>query len=194
MITCDPLKDPSGPEQSSGVGCCFTLRMDGQRSTLTPTASPTPLPHIITYSVLRVARFRWITASLTRLRFVVHADASVTLHGHSLNAESSLPERNLWENLMNQCISPYRLKPPRCGLFHAGCIVFSPEKIPFEFLGGFGTFCQYLVDNHAGLMHKGDKGIDNTGTRCLWFLQTFLFGITSLGLLLKYDPKRPKQH
>ncbi|KAM9726585.1 transmembrane protein 254 isoform 1-T1 [Menidia menidia] len=94
------------------------------------------------------------------------------------------------------------------------CIVFSPEKIPFEFLGGFGTFCQYLVDNHAGLMHKGwwaafaihvfeslvalkvcsDKGINNTGTRCLWFLQTFLFGITSLGLLLKYDPKRPKQH
>ena len=35
------------------------------------------------------------------------------------------------------------------------CIVFAPEKIPFGSLGAFGSFCEYLVDNHAGLMYKG---------------------------------------
>lgn len=39
-----------------------------------------------------------------------------------------------------------------------------------------------------------DKGISSTSARCLWFAQTFLFGYASLGLLLEYDPKRPKQH
>ncbi|XP_039994452.1 transmembrane protein 254 [Xiphias gladius] len=94
------------------------------------------------------------------------------------------------------------------------CIVFAPEKIPFENLGVYGSFCRYLVDNHADLMYKGwwaalaihvleaftalkvcsNKGINSTATRCLWFVQTFLFGFASLGLLLKYDPERPKQH
>ncbi|XP_041803866.1 transmembrane protein 254 [Chelmon rostratus] len=94
------------------------------------------------------------------------------------------------------------------------CTVFAPEKIPFQYLGPFGTFCRYLVDNHADTLYKGwwaafaihvfeavvslkvcsDKGINNTATRCLWFVQTFLYGITSLGLLLKYNPERPKQH
>ncbi|KAM7385122.1 hypothetical protein PAMP_001219 [Pampus punctatissimus] len=94
------------------------------------------------------------------------------------------------------------------------CIVFVPEKIPFELLGPFGTFCSYLVDNYANVMYKGwlsawavhlfealialkmcsNKGINNMATRCMWFFQTFLFGFASLSLLLKYDPKRPKQH
>ncbi|KAM4592052.1 transmembrane protein 254 [Odontesthes bonariensis] len=94
------------------------------------------------------------------------------------------------------------------------CIVFAPEKIPFGSLGAFGSFCEYLVENHAGLMYKGwwaalvihvfescvalnvcsNKGITDTTTRRLWFVQTLLFGFASLGLLLKYDPKRPKQH
>lgn len=39
-----------------------------------------------------------------------------------------------------------------------------------------------------------DKGISSPAVRCLWFLQTFLFGFASLGLLLKYDPPRQKQH
>ncbi|KAM6916055.1 transmembrane protein 254 [Xenentodon cancila] len=93
------------------------------------------------------------------------------------------------------------------------CVVFAPEKIPFEYLGVFGSFCRYLVDNYADLMYKGwwacvaihgveacaslmvcsNKGINNMTTRCLWFLQTFLFGFASLGLLLKYEPRRPKQ-
>ncbi|MEQ2160273.1 hypothetical protein GOODEAATRI_031917, partial [Goodea atripinnis] len=33
--------------------------------------------------------------------------------------------------------------------------VFAPEKIPFDHLGPFGSFCRYLVDNHADLMYKG---------------------------------------
>ncbi|TKS85247.1 Transmembrane protein 254 [Collichthys lucidus] len=74
------------------------------------------------------------------------------------------------------------------------CIVFVPEKIPFQSLGQFGTFCRYLVDNYAGIMYKGNKGINNTAIRCLWFVQTFLFGFASLGLLLKYNPERRKQH
>ncbi|KAM3606618.1 uncharacterized protein V6R79_019775 [Siganus canaliculatus] len=93
-------------------------------------------------------------------------------------------------------------------------IVFTPETIPFQHLGPFGTFCTYLVDNHADMMYKvfcaawaihvlealfammqcSKKGITDTSTRFLWFIQTFLFGFASLGLLIKYDPKRPKQH
>ncbi|KAF6737399.1 Transmembrane protein 254 [Oryzias melastigma] len=92
-------------------------------------------------------------------------------------------------------------------------MVFAPEKIPFQSLGVFGSFCRHLVENYAGLMHKGwwaafavhvfeagvslrvcsNKGISNSGIRFLWFVQTFLFGFASLGLLLKYNPQRPKQ-
>ncbi|XP_019943677.1 transmembrane protein 254 [Paralichthys olivaceus] len=94
------------------------------------------------------------------------------------------------------------------------CTVFAPEKIPFESLGVFGSFCKHLVDNYANIMYKGwlaswvihlfeaitalrvcsNKGINNPATRCLWFIQTFLFGFASLGLLLKYNPERPKQN
>uniref|UniRef100_A0A1A8KCG4 Transmembrane protein 254 n=2 Tax=Nothobranchius kuhntae TaxID=321403 RepID=A0A1A8KCG4_NOTKU len=93
------------------------------------------------------------------------------------------------------------------------CIVFAPELIPFQQLGGFGSFCKHLVDNYAGMMYKGwwaafavhvfeacvalkvcrKKGIDSSATRFLWFFQTFLFGFASLGLLLKYDPEHPKR-
>ncbi|KAF7652577.1 hypothetical protein LDENG_00095130 [Lucifuga dentata] len=94
------------------------------------------------------------------------------------------------------------------------CIVFVPEKIPYESLGLFGTFSRNLVDNHADIMYKGwvagwivhffeaiiamrlcsQKGITDTATSFLWFIQTLLFGFASLALLIKYDPKHPKQH
>ncbi|KAI9533812.1 hypothetical protein NQZ68_019895 [Dissostichus eleginoides] len=100
------------------------------------------------------------------------------------------------------------------GMGYFTCIVFAPEKIPFEHLGPFGSFCTHLVDNYASIMYKGwwavwaihlyeayiamrkcrEKGITNLTSRCLWFIQTFLFGFASLGLLIKYDPERPKQH
>ncbi|XP_061818925.1 transmembrane protein 254 [Nerophis lumbriciformis] len=98
------------------------------------------------------------------------------------------------------------------GLVYFTCMVFSPEKIPFHLLGPFGTFCKHLVDNYAGIMYKGwwatvaihvvealvslkvcrNKGI-NTTTSCFWFCQTLVFGFASLGLLIKYNPERPKQ-
>ncbi|KAJ3610304.1 hypothetical protein NHX12_022397 [Muraenolepis orangiensis] len=93
-------------------------------------------------------------------------------------------------------------------------IVFAPETIPFEDLGPFGTLCSYLVENLSGLMFKmwlaawaihlfeasvalrmcRQKGITDDGARFRWFIQTFLFGFASLGILTKYDPERPKQH
>ncbi|KAK5853633.1 hypothetical protein PBY51_014771 [Eleginops maclovinus] len=100
------------------------------------------------------------------------------------------------------------------GMGYFTCIVFAPEKIPFGYLGVFGSFCTHLVDNYAGIMYKGwwaawaihlyeayiamrmcrEKGITNQTTRLQWFIQTFLFGFASLGLLLKYNPERPKQN
>ncbi|XP_061646864.1 transmembrane protein 254 isoform X2 [Phyllopteryx taeniolatus] len=79
------------------------------------------------------------------------------------------------------------------GLSYFACIVFAPEIIPYHLLGPFGTFCRYLVDNHAGGLYKGNKGI-TMPTSCLWFFQTFVFGFASLGLLIRYNPERPKQH
>ncbi|XP_013886922.1 transmembrane protein 254 [Austrofundulus limnaeus] len=91
--------------------------------------------------------------------------------------------------------------------------VFDPDKIPLDSLGPFGSFTRHLVQNHPGLLLKGwwaafavhvfeaimalkvcrNKGISSPTARFLWFFQTFLFGFASLGLLLKYDPERPKQ-
>nr|XP_057913764.1 transmembrane protein 254 [Doryrhamphus excisus] len=99
------------------------------------------------------------------------------------------------------------------GLGYFTCIVFAPEKIPYHHLGPFGTFCKYLVNNHASILYKGwwatvaihviealvalklcsNKGINMSTSSC-WFLQTFIFGFASLGLLIKYNPERPKLH
>ncbi|XP_055774575.1 transmembrane protein 254 isoform X2 [Salvelinus fontinalis] len=93
--------------------------------------------------------------------------------------------------------------------------VFWPQQVPYDNLGPLGTLSRYLVNNYHSLMYKGwwaawvihvaealvamkvcsDKGVDGTMTRCLWFVQTALFGFASLGLLLKYKPDhRTKQH
>lgn len=53
-------------------------------------------------------------------------------------------------------------------------------------------FC-FLCDVGSLYLHR-NKGIDSMATRCMWFTQTFLFGFASLGLLLKFDPERRKQH
>ncbi|XP_036193152.1 transmembrane protein 254 isoform X1 [Myotis myotis] len=55
----------------------------------------------------------------------------------------------------------------------------------------------------AWLIHVGEslyamvlcksKGITNGQAQLLWFLQTFLFGIASLSILIAYRPKRQKQ-
>ncbi|XP_077438195.1 transmembrane protein 254 [Vanacampus margaritifer] len=99
------------------------------------------------------------------------------------------------------------------GLGYFACIVFAPQLIPYHLLGPFGTFCRYLVDNHASGLYKGwwatcaihvvealvtlkvcgDKGI-TAPTSYLWCLQSFVFGFASLGLLIRYKPQRPKKH
>ncbi|XP_036121481.1 transmembrane protein 254 isoform X1 [Molossus molossus] len=97
-----------------------------------------------------------------------------------------------------------------------GCFtwaVFWPQSIPYGSLGPLGPFTQYLVDHHHTLLHNGywlawlihmgeslyamvlckSKGITNGQAQLLWFLQTFLFGIASLSILIAYRPKRQKQ-
>lgn len=48
--------------------------------------------------------------------------------------------------------------------------------------------------NVSSLCPHSDRGITSMASRCLWFVQTFLFGYASLGLLFNYDPRRSKQH
>ncbi|XP_016048305.1 transmembrane protein 254 isoform X1 [Erinaceus europaeus] len=91
--------------------------------------------------------------------------------------------------------------------------VFWPHSIPYQSLGPLGFFTKYLVDHHHTLLHRGYwlawlihvgealyamvlckyKGITNVRARLLWFLQTFVFGIASLSILIAYRPKRHKQ-
>ncbi|XP_006154965.1 transmembrane protein 254 isoform X1 [Tupaia chinensis] len=99
------------------------------------------------------------------------------------------------------------------GLGYFAWVVFWPQSIPYQSLGFLGSFTQYLVDHHSALLrngfwlawliHLGEslyamvlckyKGITNGRAQLLWFLQTFLFGIASLSILIAYRPKRRKQ-
>ncbi|ELW61469.1 hypothetical protein TREES_T100001822 [Tupaia chinensis] len=79
------------------------------------------------------------------------------------------------------------------GLGYFAWVVFWPQSIPYQSLGFLGSFTQYLVDHHSALLRNGYKGITNGRAQLLWFLQTFLFGIASLSILIAYRPKRRKQ-
>ncbi|KAM6183013.1 transmembrane protein 254 isoform 1-T1 [Erethizon dorsatum] len=92
-------------------------------------------------------------------------------------------------------------------------VVFWPQSIPYQSLGPLGSFTQYLAGHHpillrngywlAWLIHVGESlyalvlckynGITNPRTQLLWFLQTFLFGVASLSILIAYRPKRQKR-
>ncbi|KFO36231.1 transmembrane protein 254 isoform X2 [Fukomys damarensis] len=92
-------------------------------------------------------------------------------------------------------------------------VVFWPQSIPYQSLGPLGSFTQYLAGHHhtllrygywlAWLIHIGEslyamvlckyKGITNPRARLLWFLQTFLFGVASLSILIAYRPKHQKR-
>lgn len=92
-------------------------------------------------------------------------------------------------------------------------VVFWPQSIPYQSLGPLGSFTQYLAGHHhtllrygywlAWLIHVGEslyamvlckyKGITNPRARLLWFLQTFLFGVASLSILIAYQPKHQKR-
>ncbi|KAM4635913.1 transmembrane protein 254 [Discoglossus pictus] len=91
--------------------------------------------------------------------------------------------------------------------------VFWPERVPYQQLGPAGAFAKYMVQNHYGAMYYGfwaawaihvleawysmrlcsKKGITDSGTRTRWLIQTFLFGVASLSLLLAYKPIAPKK-
>ncbi|XP_074089065.1 transmembrane protein 254 isoform X2 [Macrotis lagotis] len=99
------------------------------------------------------------------------------------------------------------------GLGYFAWVVFWPQSIPYQKLGSLGLFTRYLVDNHLELMYYGywvawlihvgeaiyalilcnKKGITNGRARLLWFLQTFLFGIASLSILIAYKPYHRKK-
>ncbi|XP_007248572.2 transmembrane protein 254 isoform X2 [Astyanax mexicanus] len=88
--------------------------------------------------------------------------------------------------------------------------VFWPQQVPYDSLGPLGAFTKHLVNEHYSLLYKGwwavwaihtvealvglkicgDKGIDSSIARLLWFSQTVFFGFASLGLLIKYKPDR----
>ncbi|XP_051897520.1 transmembrane protein 254 [Pristis pectinata] len=92
-------------------------------------------------------------------------------------------------------------------------LMFWPQTIPYKSLGLWGNFSKYLVDKYhphlyigywlAWLVHIAealysvklcsDKGITSLSTRIKWAFQTFLFGITSLQLLLSYKPEQKKK-
>ncbi|VTJ70143.1 transmembrane protein 254-like isoform X2 [Marmota monax] len=92
------------------------------------------------------------------------------------------------------------------------CVVLWPQSVPYQSLGPLGYFTQYLVNHHHTLLHNGYwlawlihvgeslyamvlckyKGITDSRAQLLWFLQTFLFGIASLSILIVYRPKRQK--
>ncbi|XP_048195109.1 transmembrane protein 254 isoform X1 [Perognathus longimembris pacificus] len=98
-------------------------------------------------------------------------------------------------------------------LGYAAWVVLWPQTIPYQSLGLLGSFTRYLVDHHYTLLHSGfwlawlihvgeslyamvlckSKGITDSWTQLLWFLQTFLFGIASLSILIAYRPKHQKR-
>ncbi|MBZ3891507.1 Transmembrane protein 254 [Sciurus carolinensis] len=71
-------------------------------------------------------------------------------------------------------------------------VVLWPQSIPYQSLGPLGYFTQYLVNHHHSLLRNGYKGITDSRAQLLWFLQTFLFGIASLSILIAYRPKHQK--
>ncbi|XP_053547632.1 transmembrane protein 254 [Bombina bombina] len=91
--------------------------------------------------------------------------------------------------------------------------VFWPKNVPYQQLGPVGSLALYMVENHYSSLYYGfwaawtvhvleasyslrlcsSKGITDTGTQTRWLIQTFLFGIASLSLLLKYKPAPAKK-
>ncbi|KAM4032305.1 transmembrane protein 254 [Anomaloglossus baeobatrachus] len=91
--------------------------------------------------------------------------------------------------------------------------VFWPAQVPYEQLGPLGSVAQYMVKNYYIVLYYGywvswgihiaealyslrlcsSKGITDSGARVLWFIQTFLFGIASLSLLLTYKPGKKRR-
>ncbi|KAM4669696.1 transmembrane protein 254 [Amazona ochrocephala] len=100
------------------------------------------------------------------------------------------------------------------GMVVLGWVSLFPSTIPYSYLGVFGTFLNYLVENHhkwvcygfwvSWLIHVVEafygvkmcqsKGITDPAVQFHWFLQTLLFGYASFGLLVSYKPAAKKQY
>ncbi|XP_003227588.1 transmembrane protein 254 [Anolis carolinensis] len=96
------------------------------------------------------------------------------------------------------------------GMGYYSWAFFAPASIPYDSLGPLGTFTKFLVEKHnapfkmgyfiSWAIHLGEalyalklctnKGVTDSITRLLWFVQTFAFGMFSLYHLLTYKPLR----
>ncbi|XP_041125041.1 transmembrane protein 254 isoform X1 [Polyodon spathula] len=95
----------------------------------------------------------------------------------------------------------YRLRRAWHGLRAANtlgdpvCSGWQRSPFPLGTLHWWFAWSVHLAEAVYSLKLCSDKGIDSLFSRFLWCLQTFLFGIASLSLLLKYRPDpRPKRH
>nr|XP_060625041.1 transmembrane protein 254-like [Anolis sagrei ordinatus] len=86
------------------------------------------------------------------------------------------------------------------GMGYYSWAVFAPASIPYDSLGPLGTFTKFLVENHntpfkigyviSWAIHLGEalyalklcknKGVTDSKTQLLWFVQTLAFGGFSL--------------
>ncbi|XP_067996039.1 transmembrane protein 254 [Melanerpes formicivorus] len=100
------------------------------------------------------------------------------------------------------------------GMILLGWVTLWPSTIPYSYLGIFGTFLNYLVENHhkwvcygfwvSWLIHVVEafygvklcqsKGITDPAIQFQWFIQTLLFGYASFGLLVCYKPPAKKHY
>uniref|UniRef100_A0A803KG16 Transmembrane protein 254 n=1 Tax=Xenopus tropicalis TaxID=8364 RepID=A0A803KG16_XENTR len=101
----------------------------------------------------------------------------------------------------------------KCTVQKVQWTVFWPATVPYKILGPLGSFAAYMVKNHPTLLYYGfwgawivhlleavysawlcrSKGITETSVQALWVVQTFFFGISSLSLLLAYNPGLTKK-
>ncbi|XP_074763219.1 transmembrane protein 254 isoform X2 [Athene noctua] len=80
------------------------------------------------------------------------------------------------------------------GMIVLGWVTLWPSTIPYSYLGIFGTFLNYLVENHHKWVCYGSKGITDPAIQFHWFIQTLLFGYASFGLLVSYKPSAKKHY
>ncbi|NXI30021.1 TM254 protein, partial [Sterrhoptilus dennistouni] len=93
-------------------------------------------------------------------------------------------------------------------------VALLPSTIPYNYLGLFGTFLNYLVEHHHKWVYLGfwvswlihivealccvklcqAKGITDPAVQFQWFVQTLFFGYASFGLLVSYKPAAKKQY
>ncbi|XP_019627822.1 PREDICTED: transmembrane protein 254-like isoform X2 [Branchiostoma belcheri] len=105
-------------------------------------------------------------------------------------------------------ISPFWMSLIAVGITAFGFAVYAPQSVPWSMLGPVGTLVQYLIKNYPVQLYRGfwiAWGIHTTEaviaailttmkniggvTRLKWIVQTQLFGLASLYMLILYKPK-----